>query len=106
MTHFPTRRTRASPGLYENDYGNGVAPVGGVPWPPRMYSARWAAYSSGVRRSISPISSDVARKSRLRNGMHQPQPVPAPPHSESRLGTCGLVRRTKFSSFRRETWKQ
>ncbi len=37
---------------------------------------------------------------------HQPQPVPAPPHSDSWLGTRGLARRMKLSSLRCVTWKQ
>jgi hypothetical protein len=35
--------------------------------------------------------------------MHQPHPVPAPPHSESWLATRGLVCRVKLTSFRRLT---
>jgi len=73
-----------------------------------------AAYSSGVISSIAPTGGSLpplacsvpCRKICFRNGMHQPQPVPAPPHSESWLGTFGWCSRTQFTSFCRETWKQ
>jgi hypothetical protein len=35
--------------------------------------------------------------------MHQPQPVPAPPHCAIWLATRGRSRRAKFTSFRRVT---
>src|SRR5581483_6948075 len=69
--------------------GSSVAPGGGVPLPERTYSARRRAYSSGVNSSRSVLPPSVAPPaaacacSCLRKGMHQPQPVPAPPHCES-----------------------
>src|SRR5207249_4391907 len=64
--------------------GSGAAPGGGVPLPARTYAARSRSYSAGVSfsSSVSPPAW-ACRWSCLRNGMHQPQPVPAPPHSDS-----------------------
>src|SRR5262249_34312503 len=72
---------------------------GGVPLPWRRYSCRPAAYSSS-RFTASPS------KSFLRNGTHQPQPVPAPLHSDSWLATRGRSTRMKLRSLRLVTWKQ
>lgn len=66
-----------------------MAPGGGVPPPWRMYSPRCRAYSSAVSPSSFAFSPVADWKYFLRNGTHQPQPVPAPPHSLIWLATRG-----------------
>src|SRR5712671_4741987 len=47
-----------------------------------------------------------ASNSFLRNGRNQPQPVPAPWHSDNWLSRCGRSTRKKLITLRLETWKQ
>src|SRR3954447_4165034 len=47
-----------------------------------------------------------ASNSFLRNGLHQPQPVPAPWHSDNWLSRCGRSTRRKLITLRFDTWKQ
>ena len=75
-----------------------------------MWHRWWSGGSWGGWESLGGVidspPSVVRRNITFKKGMHQPQPVPAPPHCDIWLGTRGCSRRAKFSNFRRVTWKQ
>ena len=74
---------------------------GGFPFPAAMYSCRAWAYSSGVSVSFAAASfCRASLKYFFRYVTHQPQPVPAPPHSLIWLARRGCRTRMKLRIFR------
>ncbi len=82
-----------------DDWVQELREAGGFPLPARTYSARSAAYFSASTSIAVSLLDAAASNSFRRKGTHQPQPVPAPPHSLISLGTRGLWIRMKFTTF-------